>query len=132
MPDHVAIVQDLYQCFLRGDVPAILAKLHPDVEWEPDTIDHGIPWIRPGRGHVAVAAFFATVRELEFHAFEPRAFLKDERHVAVIVHHDVTVRSTGKRMAGLEVHYWTFDGEGRIVAMKHFVDTAQHAAAAAV
>lgn len=42
------------------------------------------------------------------------------------VRHDVTWRATGKRFAGVEIHFWTFDDAGRIIAMKHFVDTKQH------
>jgi hypothetical protein len=128
--DPVAQVQKLYAAFGRGDVPAILEMMRPDVEWEHDTTDHGIPWIRPGRGREAVAAFFGEVAKLELHAFTPEAFLTDGRHVAVFVRHDATNRATGKRIGGVELHYWTFDPEGRVARMKHFVDTAEHLAAA--
>ena len=126
----VPIIQDLYQCFARGDVPAILARMRPDVEWEHDTLDHGFPWLRPGRGVDHVAGFFGEVSRLQFHQFVPEAILADDRHVAVFVRHDVTNPATGRRFAGVEIHYWTFDDEGRIARMKHFVDTVQHLAAA--
>lgn len=130
MTQHIATIQKLYQAFGQGDVPAVLELLRPDVEWEHDAIDHGIPWLRPGRGRDHAAGFFGEVAKLEFHAFAPEAFLADENHVAVFVRHDVTNSATGKRFAGVEIHYWTFDAEGRVSRMKHFADTAQHKAAA--
>jgi uncharacterized protein len=130
MTDHIATIQSLYQAFGRGDIPTILELLRPDVEWEHDAIDHGVPWLRPGRGKEHVAAFFGELAKLQFHAFVPEAFLKDERHVAVFVRHDVTNTVTGKRFAGVEIHYWTFDDEGRIARLRHFADTAQHLNAA--
>jgi hypothetical protein len=130
MTDNIATIQKLYQAFGRGDVAAILELMRPDVEWEHDSLDHGIPWLRPGRGREHVAAFFGEAAKLQFHAFVPESFLSDGRHVAVFVRHDVTNTATGKRFAGVEIHYWTFDDEGRIARMKHFVDTAQHKDAA--
>jgi ketosteroid isomerase-like protein len=130
MTDPIATVQKIYEAFGRGDVPTILELLRPDVEWEHDTIDYAIPWLRPGRGRDHVAAFFGEVAKLRFHAFIPEAFLSDRNHVAVFVRYDVTNAATGKRFAGVEVHYWTFDEEGRVARMKHFVDTLQHKDAA--
>lgn len=130
MTDNIATIQQLYQAFGRGDVPTILELLRPDVEWEHDAIDHGIPWLRPGRGRDHVVAFFGELSKLQFHVFAPEFFLKDDSHVAVFVRHDVTNTATGKRFAGVEIHYWTFDGAGRIARLKHFADTAQHKSAA--
>ncbi len=130
MTDHLATVQSLYEAFGRGDIPSILEMLSPDIDWEHDAVDHGIPWLKAGRGREHVAGFFSEAAKLQFHLFAPEAFLADGRHVAVFVRHDVTNTTTGKRFAGVEIHYWTFDDEGRIARMKHFVDTAQHREAA--
>lgn len=126
MANHIATIQELYACFGRGDIPSILEMVSPDIEWEHDAIDHGIPWLRPGVGRDHVAKFFTEVAKLQFHAFAPEAFLADDHHVAVFVRHDVTNTATNKRIAGVEIHYWTFDAHGRVCRMKHFADTAQH------
>lgn len=127
---NVATVQSIYQCFGTGDIPGILARLRPDVEWEHDHEDHGIPWLQPRRGHEGVVAFFQTLGgNLEFLQFAPEAFLSDEHHVAVFVRHQLRVRATGRTFSGVEIHYWTFDAEGRVARMKHFVDTASQLAA---
>lgn len=131
MKQNIETIQQIYACFGQGDVPGILSRLSADVEWEPETTDQGIPWIRPGRGHAAALAFFGVLGEaLEFHAFAPEAMLSDARSVAVVVRHDFTVRATGRRVAGLEIHHWTFDDQGRVASLRHFVDTAAHLAAA--
>ncbi|MCB9519834.1 MAG: nuclear transport factor 2 family protein [Myxococcales bacterium] len=127
MNRNVETLQSVYAAFGRGDIPAILATMSPDIVFEPDTIDHGIPWIMPGRGIDHVTRFFGAVAGLQFDVFAPEAFLADDQnHVAVLIRHDARVSATGKRFAGVEIHYWTFDDAGQIVALKHFVDTKQH------
>lgn len=41
---HIGIVQGIYQAFGRGDVPAILAQLAPNVEWEYGINSTDVPW----------------------------------------------------------------------------------------
>ena len=45
---NVATVQKIYEAFGKGDVPAILAVLADDVEWESwednSSVKAGVPW----------------------------------------------------------------------------------------
>jgi ketosteroid isomerase-like protein len=54
MSTYLETVQSIYQAFGRGDVPAILSRLSPDVQWEqwPDNTAQraGVPWLRAVRG----------------------------------------------------------------------------------
>ena len=57
---HLDTVQTIYAAFGRGDVPAILAHLDEQIEWEHDAEgwdSYGVPWLRPGAGtrHVIVS-----------------------------------------------------------------------------
>lgn len=123
---NVQTVQAIYEAFGRGDIPAILERLHPDVEWEHDTVAHGIPWVVPRRGRAAVGEFFQSLAALEFHVFEPVALLEGAGQVAGIIKLEATFRSTGKRMKDLEAHLFTFDESGRVTRFRHFIDTYQH------
>jgi uncharacterized protein len=125
MPTNIDTVKTIYENFQRGDVPAILARLHEDVEWEHDTVNHGIPWIVPRRGRANVIGFFESLATLDIKQFEPRHFLSDDRHVAVICVLEAVVKSTGRTIKELETHVWTFDDEGMVTKFRHAIDTHQ-------
>jgi ketosteroid isomerase-like protein len=119
-------VSGIYASFGRGDVPAILERLHADVEWEHDAVDHGVPWLRPGRGREAVAGFFQMLGGLDFATFEPQSFLQGDDLVAAVIRVDLRVRETGARIRDLEIHLWTFDNDGLVTRFRHIIDTHQH------
>lgn len=128
---NAATVGRIYEAFGRGDVPAILELVSPEVEWEFGTPDHGIPWLRRGRGRGAVEAFFAAVgAELEIRSFEPLAILADGPWVVGLIRLEAVVKRTGKVVREeCEAHVWRFDERGRVAAMRHAADTASHLAA---
>ncbi|MBT9554708.1 MAG: nuclear transport factor 2 family protein [Myxococcales bacterium] len=126
--DHnLATVQTIYAAFGRGDVPTILGTLSDDVDWETGGLDHGIPWLRPGRGRQAVVRFFESLGALEFEHFEPHTLLADDRTVVALCHLRLRVKATGKTIVeSSEPHIWTFGPDGRVAAFRHAADTAQH------
>ncbi len=44
--NHVETVQQMYEAFGKGDVPAILAHLASDVEWEYGVNSTDVPWLQ--------------------------------------------------------------------------------------
>ena len=77
-----------------------------------------------------MAAFFGEIAEaLEFERFEPLAFLASDDQVAAVIGVTLTVQPTGTRIEDTEIHLWTFGAPGKVVALRHFVDTLQHAEA---
>lgn len=124
--NKVTVVQSIYEAFGRGDVPAIIELLHPDVEWEHDTIDHGIPWLVARKGREEVVKFFESLSAIEFHHFEPVSYCEGPDQVAAFVRTDLTVKATGKRVVDLEGHLFTFAPDGRVGRFRHFIDTHQH------
>lgn len=126
---RIQAVQEIYQAFGRGDVPAILDRLRDDVEWEPELEHYGVPWLKPGRGKQHVGSFFQTIGEqLTFEAFEPLNLLEGGDQVAAVIR--VRGHASGRRIDGLELHLWTFDAAGKVSALRHFLDTHQHVLAA--
>lgn len=128
---NIETVKSIYEAFGRGDVPAILEALHPDVEWEFAASPHAvtIPWLVPGRGKDAVARFFATVGEnLRFESFEIIAVMGEGEWVVGLASLAAVHTGTGKRLVErCEPHVWRFDREGRVIAMRHGADTLHHA-----
>jgi ketosteroid isomerase-like protein len=89
--------KDGYAAFMRGDIPAVLELLADDTEWVvPGPSD--IPMAGAHQGKQAVLAFFGALGEtLEFHIFEPRAFIAQGDTVVALIHADAIVRRTGRR-----------------------------------
>ena len=117
-------VQQLYAAFGRGDVPAILEHLAPDVEWEYDASPTEVPWLQPRKGRDGAAEFFASLENLEFHRFEPKLFLEEGSTVVVLIDLDVTVRKTGIRAQEIdEAHIWHFGDDGLVARFRHRADT---------
>jgi len=129
--DHIRTVQDIYAAFGRGDIPAILDRLAPDVVFDPD-FDGTAPWLTRREGRDGVAEFFAALGALEFHAFEPRTFMAAGDQVAVTIRIGARVKATGEALPEDEMHLWTLGPDGLVTEMRHYVDTAKHAAAALV
>ncbi len=129
-------VQAIYEAFGSGDVPAILERMADGVEWEqweqPNAgQDAGVPWLARRSGVSGVAEFFeAVATNLEFHAFEPRNILEGGDQVAATIKIDATALETGERFQDEQIHMWTFDDAGKVVAMRHYGDSAKHIKAA--
>jgi len=127
---NVAAVQGMYEAFGRGDIRAILDCLADDVDWEPGrTTDHGIPWLRPGRGKDHVLGFFETLRAIEFKRFEPKVITGTGDTVMGLIELEAVVTETGGHVDVLEVHVWTFNPDGKVRSLRHVVDTIVHRAA---
>jgi ketosteroid isomerase-like protein len=126
MSRHARTVEAIYAAFGRGDIPSILDALREDVECEHDAVDHGIPWLTPRQGRAQVAAFFETLRALDFRRFEPKRILADDTMAAAVIHVEIAVRATGRIINDIELHLWTFDAQGKVARFRHVADTHQH------
>lgn len=126
----VETVNHVYAAFGRGDVPAILACLAKDVDWEYGAYPNPVPWLQPRRGRAQVPGFFEALAAVDFHLFQPLAVLGDDHTVMGLVRLEATVRATGKRVVEEgEVHIFHFNGQGLVQRFKHACDTWQHAMA---
>jgi uncharacterized protein len=127
MSENVETLKAIYACFGRGDIPGILERIDPDVDWEHDWGGEPLPLYAPGRGHAAVTDFFAALEPYEFLRFEPVAFLEGGDMVAVPIHLGLRHRASGREMHDLEVHLWTFGQDGLVKRLRHILDTHQFA-----
>jgi uncharacterized protein len=131
--DNAATTAAIYEAFGRGDVPAILERVAEDVQWEhwgEASAREQVPWLAQGQGRDHVAQFFGLAATLTIHEFAVLDVIGSGRQVAVEVLIDAELPSGG-RYRDEELHLWTFDEGGMVTRMRHYVDTAKHAAAAA-
>jgi uncharacterized protein len=119
----------IYAAFARGDVATILDRIAPDCAWEAWEDNRaqqaGLPICAPRRGPAGVAEFFAVVAEMQIHDFRVLDVLGSDRQAAAEVLIDATTPA-GRRFRDEELHLWSFDADGRVRRMRHYVDTVKH------
>ena len=132
--DRVALVGEIYTAFGRGDVDAMLAPLADDVSWDADWADNftqreGLAMFTPRHGKASVREFFGMLATFEVHDFQVLDLLASNDQVVAQVTIELSYPHGG-RFRDEELHLWRFGVDGKIVALRHYVDTAKHIAAA--
>lgn len=123
MATSLAIVQQAYAAFGRGDIPAILELVANDVDWElvcPQTLAYS----GRRRNRDEVAAFFSAIPQTDdIHEFEPREFIEAGEHVTVLGWERSTARDTGQDFESEWVHVFTVKN-GKVTRWRGFLNTA--------
>ncbi len=122
MSAHSDTITRLYAAFARGDIPAVLAALAPDVRW---TEAEGFPY---GGTHVGPEAVLRDVfmklgSEWDGYAAVPQELVADGNTVIALGQYSGTYKATGKSFSAPFVHVWKFDGE-RVATFTQHTDTA--------
>lgn len=101
-----AVLERTYAAFNARDIDAVLAVMHPDVDW-PNGMDGGRV-----RGHAAVRAYWTRQWALIDPRVEPRGFtVEADGRMAVAVHQVVRdLAGTVLRDVTVE-HVYTFEGD---------------------
>ena len=117
------IVQQAYEAFGRGDVPAILNLVADEVDWE-FVGSATLPFAGRRRNKKEAADFFADLQRTDdIHAFEPREFIEADEHVTVLGWENSTALDTGKKFETEWVHVFTVKN-GKITRWRGFSNTA--------
>lgn len=125
---NIETIRRLYAAFGRGDIPAILAALDPDVE-RINAGPDAIAYAGTRHGVAAVRAFFeALAASIEVRSFEPREFLAQGERVVALGRWAGQVKATGREYTSEWAMAWTVK-DGRVTAFRSYEDT--HAVAAA-
>lgn len=123
MPTPLAVVQEAYQAFGRGDVAAILNLLADEVDWK-FVGSPRIPYAGLRSHAQEVARFFEEVAQAdEIHVFEPREFIEAGEDVVVLGFERTTARAEGTTFESEWVHVFTVRN-GKVTRWRGFYDTA--------
>ena len=121
---NIKTVQEIYEAFSKGDVPAIIAKLDENVNWEYDTAPNKLPWLQPLQGNQNVVKFFESLSVLEFQLFQVKEIVGDDKLVVSLLDLEVKVKHNGQIIKEIdEVHIWRFNEVGKVIAFRHRLDT---------
>lgn len=114
------IVETAYADFARGDIPAVLATLHPKIVW---TDAEGYPYAGTYTGPETVSEKIFSRIGAEWDAYEaaPSAFIAENDHVIVLGTYRGTYKATGRSVISPFAHVWQLR-DGKAVRFRQFTD----------
>jgi uncharacterized protein len=124
----VDIVRRSYDAFERGDMDAVMADMHPEIEWhQAQGLPHG--GLYRGLDEVRRNIFDPLDEEWwnEFTAV-PDEFLDAGDEVVVVGRYRGTAKETGKQLDVPFVHIWSMSGD-QAIRFRQYLDTAGWVAA---
>lgn len=124
--DNVALLKSLYDAFGRGDIPAALGSMSPDIKWcEAESNPYnpsGEPFVGPDA--VLNEVFMKLGADWEGFAVHPTSFHGAGDSVIVEGRYQGLFRATGKRLDAQVCHVWDVK-DGKITRFQQYVDTAK-------
>lgn len=121
--ENTKLVQQGYQHFKSGNIPALLDMLSDTVEWIfPDM--EGIAIGGKRRGRKEVADFYAKLAETqELLSFEPREFVAQGDKVIVLGHYSFRIKATGQQFESDFAEAFNIKN-GKVTRFQEYCDTA--------
>ena len=122
MATHADTITSLYGAFARGDVPAVLAVLAPEVRWtEAEGFPYGGTYVGPEA--VLQNVFARLGSEWQGYAAVPQELVDGGETIVALGEYSGTYRATGKAFCAPFAHVWKFR-DGRVVSFRQHTDTA--------
>ena len=120
--ENVAIVRSIYENFVKGDIPAVLAALDPDIEWVENTQEF-LPFRGTHRGQEAVVnGVFAKVMDI----FDEFAVVPEQLHdagdIVAVEGRVIGKTKTGDVLDAPAAWVWTVR-DGRATVNRNYHDT---------
>jgi hypothetical protein len=118
---NLEIVKGIYEAFVRGDIPAVLAVFAPDIEY---TEAKGFPTggIYHGPEAIVESVFKRLGKEWRGFKAIPEEFLATSDAVVVLGTYSGTYKATGKSFQAPFAHIWWLRG-GKAIQFRQYTDT---------
>ena len=130
MTANLDLIRGLYEAFGAGDVPAVVSRMAPDIEWneaESFTYADGNPYRGPD---AIVGGVFARLGgEWDGFAAVPEEFLDAGETIVVLGRYRGTFRATGRSVDAQFAHVWRV-ADGKASSFQQYTDTLQFGRAA--
>ena len=126
--DNIAIVQQAYNNFQTGNIPALLGQLSDDVTWQLPEMEN-VPFSGKRTTPAGVGDFFSLIGDNEEPLrFEPREFVAQGDKVVSLGYYQWRLKANGREFDSDFAHVFTIR-DGKVVAFQEYTDTAACAAA---
>jgi len=124
--DNVGVVKGLYDAFGRGDIPAVLGGMSPEIEWYEAESNPYMPSGRAWVGPDAVLNNLFVKLGSDWDAFtvHPKTFHDAGDSVVVEARYTGRYKATGMRMDAQVCHVWDVR-DGKVTRFQQYVDTAK-------
>ena len=123
---NVEIIQNLYEAFAKGDVPAVLQKFDPKIEWnEAENFPYadGNPYIGPQA--VLEGVFARLGAEWEYWNLTEQTYYEaNSGEIIVTGRYKAKNKLTAKVINVQFVHMWTLN-DGMVTKFQQYADTYQ-------
>lgn len=118
---NLAVIQNAYEAFGRGDIESVVAALDPDVEWIEGNIE-GLPYAGPHHGVEAVVNEIFAQLPATYDSFElaPQEWVDGGDTVVMLG--EITIRKDDREATLRVAQVWTLR-DGRAVRFEAFQDT---------
>ena len=124
--DNVKFLKSLYDAFGRGDIPAVLGAMSPEIRWYQAESNPYMPsgeaWIGPDA--ILSNLFLKLGTEWDGFAVHPKSFHDAGDSVIVEARYSGTYKPTGKSMDTQVCHIWNVK-DGKVTKFQQYVDTAK-------
>ena len=126
---NIKLVQDVYAAFGRGDIPAVLGMLAPDVTWGMVGREQDVPMAGIRAGKAGAGEFFRLLKETQqITRFEPQKFSAAEDMVFVSGRAAWIMCRSGESGENEWLHVFTIR-DGKVAEYRGYQDTAMLAQA---
>ena len=125
--DNVSLLRGVYEAFRRGDIPAVLGAMHPDIMWneaENVTYDDGAPFVGPDQ--VLHKLFIRLGSEWDGFRVDVEEILDCGQRVVALARYRAVYKATGRQLDAQVAHVWTLE-EGKVTRFDQYTDTLQFA-----
>ena len=123
----VSTMRSAYEAFNRGDIPAVLAALDPDIEWHEPGGGRAPKGTYRGAGSVAGEVFSAIPRNFVEFQVEQDHFIDAGDHV-VVTGRFLGTATGGQGLDAPYAHVWAMRG-GKAASFRNYVEAAAWAEA---
>lgn len=124
--DNRATVNNMYRSFSKGDIPAVLASLSPNVTWneaEGNAYADGNPYVGPDK--VLKGIFERIGNDYEYFTLEKiklHEMANDE--VLATLRYNAKLKKNGAKIDAQAAHLWKLSN-GKVIGFQQYVDTKQ-------
>ena len=121
--ENVDVVKGIYHAFATGDVPAVVAAMSPDIEWnEAENFPYSDG--NPYRGPEAIlGGVFARIGgEWDGFSVDHEEFFDAGDTVIMTGRYTGSHKGSGQDMNPQVAHFWTLE-DGKVVRFQQLVDT---------
>jgi len=123
---NVEVAKSVYDAFGRGDIPAVLGAMAPDIHWYEAEgnpyMPNGEAWVGPDA--VLNNLFSKLGSEWDGFAVHPKTFHDADGTVVVELRYSGTYKKTGKSLDAQVCHVLDFK-DGKLTRFQQYVDTAK-------